>query len=42
MNSDNGLFHFDKVEYLTTEDEERAAELNIDINQDMPSGFYIQ
>lgn len=41
MNSDNGLFHFDKVEYLTTEDEERAAELNIDINQDMPSGFYI-
>ncbi|MDD2447810.1 MAG: hypothetical protein PHY91_09090 [Tissierellia bacterium] len=41
MNSSNGLFHLDKVEFLTHEDEERAAELDIDINIDMPSGFYI-
>jgi len=38
---DERLFHLDRVEFLTQEDEERAAELNIDINIDMPSGFYI-
>ena len=41
MTLDERLFHLDRVEFLTQEDEERAAELNIDINIDMPSGFYI-
>ena len=41
MTLDERIFHLDKVEFLTQEDEGRAAELNIDINIDMPSGFYI-
>ncbi|MCF6466460.1 M56 family metallopeptidase [Clostridium sp. Cult2] len=41
MSIDERIFHLDRVEFLTKEDEERAAELNIDINIDMPSGFYI-
>lgn len=41
MNMDNSLFHLDKVEFLSLEDVQRAAELNIDVNSDMPSGFYI-
>lgn len=41
MTMDKSLFHLDKVEFLTQEDTERAEELNIDINTDMPSGFYI-
>lgn len=41
MIMDERIFHLDRVEFLTEEDEERAAELNIDINIDMPSGFYI-
>lgn len=38
MTIEDRLFHLDKVEFLTLEDEERAAELGIDT---MPSGFYI-
>ena len=41
MTLEESLFHLDKVEFLTQEDEERAAELGLDINYDMPSGFYI-
>lgn len=41
MTLEERLFHLDRVEFLTLEDEERIAELNIDINLDMPSGFYI-
>lgn len=41
MSLDERLFHLDMVEFLTQDDEERAKELGIDINLDMPSGFYI-
>lgn len=41
MTLEESLFHLDKVEFLTQEDEERAAELGIDTNLDMPSGFYV-
>lgn len=41
MTEDESLFHFDKVEFITLEDEERVAELGLDIDYDMPSGFYI-
>lgn len=41
INLNESHIDIDKVEFLTLEDEERAAELNIDINLDMPSGFYI-
>ncbi len=34
-------FHLDRVEFLGLEDEERLKELNIDPDEDMPSGFYI-
>ena len=35
------ILSLDRVEFLTKEDEERAAELDIDIDEDMPSGFMI-
>lgn len=35
------LIHVTLVEWLTLEDEERAKALGLDINEDMPSGFYI-
>lgn len=41
MTIEDRLFHLDRVEWLTQEDEERAAQLGIDTNLDMPSGFYI-
>lgn len=41
MTLEDRIFHLDRVEFLTMEDEERIAELNIDVNVDMPSGFYI-
>lgn len=41
MNLEESLFHLDRVEFLTQEDEERAKELGLDINYDMPSGFYV-
>ena len=41
MTLEENLFHLDKVEFLTQEDEERARELGIDINYDMPSGFMV-
>lgn len=41
MTKEKDLFHLDTVEFLTQEDEERAAELDLDVNYDMPSGFYI-
>ena len=41
MTLDEKLFYLDRVEILTREDEERAAELGVDTNLDMPSGFYI-
>ncbi|NLY45647.1 MAG: DUF4825 domain-containing protein [Tissierella sp.] len=41
MSIDEELFHLDKIEFLTQEDEERASELGIDTNYDMPSGFYV-
>lgn len=41
MSLEEDLFHLDKVEFLTQEDEERARELGLDINYDMPSGFYV-
>ena len=33
-------FHFDQIEWLSLEDEERLKELNID-SDDLPNGFYI-
>ena len=41
MTIEEELFHLDKVEFLTLEDEERAKELGLDMDYDMPSGFYI-
>lgn len=41
MTLKEGLFHLDRVEFITREDDERIAELNLDIDYDMPSGFYI-
>ncbi|MDR7869375.1 MAG: M56 family metallopeptidase [Tissierellaceae bacterium] len=41
MTKDERLFHLDKVEFLTLEDEERAAELGIDMDNEMPSGFMV-
>ena len=35
------LIHVTLVEWLTIEDKERAKALGIDINTDMPSGFYM-
>lgn len=40
FNLDSISFHLDKIEWLTHEDTERLAELNID-TYDMPNGFYI-
>lgn len=35
------LIHVTLVEWLTQDDEERAKALGLDINEDMPSGFYV-
>lgn len=34
-------FKFDKAEWITLADEARISELNIDINNDMPNGYYL-
>lgn len=41
MTLEDRIFHLDRVEFLTLADEERLAELGIDKDVDMPSGFYI-
>ena len=35
------IFHLDGVEFIAREDEDRIAELGLNIDYDMPNGFYI-
>jgi len=37
----NKSFEFDEIEWITLEDTERLKELNINSDEDMPNGFYI-
>jgi len=41
MTEDESLFHLDSVEFLTLEDKDRTVELGLDMDDDMPSGYYI-
>ncbi|NLK44530.1 MAG: hypothetical protein GX300_09070 [Tissierellia bacterium] len=41
MTLEERIFHLDRVEFLTLEDEERISELNLDKDYHMPSGFYV-
>ena len=41
MTVEDRIFHLDRVEFITREDEDRIAELGLNIDYDMPNGFYI-
>lgn len=42
MTLEDRIFHLNRVEFISKDDEKRIAELNIDIDNDMPYGFFIR
>lgn len=41
FDSESGIITFDQVEWLSLEDTERITELGLDVDSDLPSGFYV-
>ena len=41
FDNESGIITFDQVEWLSLEDTERIAELGLDADTDLPSGFYV-
>ena len=41
INAENKSFDFDEAEWITVSDIEKINELGIDVDNDMPGGFYV-
>lgn len=41
MTLEDRIFHLDRVEFINLDDKERISELNLNVDYDMPNGYYI-